>query len=361
MPLYLSEGGFATARDHAACRAAIRQGSRTFFAASLLLPSGVRQPAYGLYAFCRLSDDAVDLVGGLPSALERLRDRLARAYDGQPLPYAADRAMADLVRRFAIPRALPDALLEGLAWDAQGRRFEDLADLQAYAARVAGTVGVMMALIMGVRSQVALARASELGVAMQLTNIARDVGEDARAGRLYLPLRWLREAGIDPAAFLIDPVSNPPLKGVVARLLDEADKLYQRARAGISLLPIACRPAILSAALLYSEIGRELERLSLDSIAHRARVSGPRKAQLLAKAMLAAPWRAPAPPVRPLDAVYFLIDAVMRAPTPPRSERNPTRRNIRAQFLRVLEMFERLERAEQFGEQAHGPEQLRPG
>jgi phytoene synthase len=350
MPLSSSKSGFATAQDHAACRDAIRQGSRTFFAASLLLPPGVRQPAYGLYAFCRLSDDAVDLAGGSPFALERLRDRLARAYDGCPLPYAADRAMADLVGRFTIPRALPDALLEGLAWDAQGRRFEDLADLHDYAARVAGTVGMMMTLIMGVRSPVALARASELGVAMQLTNIARDVGEDARAGRLYLPLRWLREAAIDPAAFLAEPVSSPPLRAVIARLLDEADKLYETARAGVSLLPLACRPAILSAALLYAEIGRELERLSLDSIAHRARVSAPRKAQIVAKAMLAAPWRAPAPPVLALDAVFFLIDAVTKAPAPPRPERDATRLNVRAQFLRVLEMFERLERAEQFGE-----------
>jgi phytoene synthase len=201
-----------------------------------------------------------------------------------------------------------------------------------------------------VRSPVAMARASELGVAMQLTNIARDVGEDARAGRLYLPLRWLREVGIDPAAFLIEPVSSPSLRAVVARLLDEADKLYDRARAGVSLLPIACRPAILSAALLYAEIGRELERLSLDSIAHRARVSAPRKAQLVAKAMFAAPRLAPAPPVRALDSVVFLMDAVMRAPTPPRPERNATRPSIRLQFLRVLEMFERLERAEQYGE-----------
>jgi phytoene synthase len=350
MPLSSSKSDFATAQDHAECRDAIRQGSRTFFAASLLLPPGVRPPAFGLYAFCRLSDDAVDLAGGSPFALERLRDRLARAYDGCPLPYAADRAMADLVRRFAIPRALPEALLEGLAWDAQGRRFEELSDLLDYAARVAGTVGMMMTLIMGVRSPEALARASDLGVAMQLTNIARDVGEDARAGRLYLPLRWLREAAIDPAAFLIEPVSTPPLRVVVARLLDEADKLYARARTGVSLLPIACRPAILAAALLYAEIGRELERLSLDSIAHRARVSAPRKAQIVVNAMLAAPWRAPEPPIRALDAVLFLIDAVMKAPTPPRPERNATRLNLRVQFLRVLEMFERLERAEQYGE-----------
>ena len=349
MPPYSPESSFASAQDHAACRAAIREGSRTFFAASLLLPAAVRQPAYGLYAFCRLSDDAIDLEGGSPVALERLRERLARAYDGRPAPLAADRAMADLVRRHAIPRALPEALFEGLAWDAHGRRYEDLAELEDYAARVAGAVGVMMTLMMGVRSPEALARACDLGVAMQLTNIARDVGEDARAGRIYLPLRWLREAGVDPATFLADPTLTPALQAVVARLLSAAEALYARARGGVALLPAACRPAILTAALLYAEIGRQLERQSLDSISCRARVSAPRKGRLAAAALLAAPLLRPGPPAPALKGVAFLIDAVGTAPAPPPQ----TRRmgwDIRPQFLRVLEMFERLERAEQFGE-----------
>ncbi len=132
------------------------------------------------------------------AALGRLQDRLARIYAGNPYDAAADRAMADIVRRYAIPAELPEALLDGLAWDAQDRKFEDLSDVFDYAARVAGTVGVMMTLMMGVRSPDALARACDLGVAMQLTNNARDVGEDARAGRIYLPLRWLREAGHEP-------------------------------------------------------------------------------------------------------------------------------------------------------------------
>ena len=110
--------------------------------------------------------------------------------------------MADLMRRCAIPAALPEALLEGLAWDAEGRSYETIDELFDYAARVAGAVGVMMALIMDVRSPQALARACDLGVAMQLTNIARDVGEDARLGRIYLPRQWLREAGIDADAWL---------------------------------------------------------------------------------------------------------------------------------------------------------------
>ncbi len=343
------ENGFATAQDHAECRAAIRQGSRTFFAASMLLPAAVRQPAYGLYAFCRLSDDAIDLGGGSLAALARLQERLARIYERRPLPIAADRAMTDLVRTFSIPRDLPEALLEGLAWDAEGRRFETLADLQAYAARVAGTVGAMMTLMMGTRSPEALARACDLGVAMQLTNIARDVGEDARAGRLYLPLDWLREAGIDAQEFLANPRLTPSLQSVIARLLSEAETLYARARGGIAMLPPSCRPAILTASLLYAEIGRELERLSFNSIAHRARVPGPRKAKLLAQATLAAPWLKAPSPEPALDAVAFLIEAIRDAPAPPRRKQTSSFA-LRPQLLRVMEMYERLERAEQFGE-----------
>ena len=340
---------FASAADHAACRAAIRRGSRSFFAASLLLPRALRRPAYGLYAFCRLSDDAIDDATSSRGDVESLRVRLGRAYAGRPLAVAADRALADLVRRHAIPRAVPEALLEGLRWDADGRRYESLPELHDYAARVAGTVGVMMALLMGARGAEALARAGDLGVAMQLTNIARDVGEDARAGRLYLPLRWLREAGIDPQAFLDAPSASPALRGVVARLLREADTLYARARLGVARLPAACRPAILSAAMVYAEIGRDVEAAGHDSVARRARVSGARKLQLLGQALLAAPRLEAGAAHPPLPAMQFLIDAVARAPAPARAAQAAPR-GLRPQMLRVLAIYERLERAERFGE-----------
>jgi len=349
MHLHSSESRYASIEDQAACRDAIRQGSRTFHAASLVLPASVREPAYGLYAFCRLSDDVIDLDGGSLGALDRLRERLDRAYEGRPLAIAADRAMADLVRRFAIPRALPEALLEGLAWDAEGRRYEDIDDLFDYAARVAGTVGVMMTLTMGARAPQALARACDLGIAMQLTNIARDVGEDARAGRLYLPLRWLRDAGIDPDDFLARPVASAALKSVIARLLDQAERLYRRAHNGVACLPLICRPAILAAALLYAEIGRELERRSLDSIANRVRVPGARKAALLLRSLAMWPWLSNEPLIPPLRAADFLIDAVARSPAPPRGRKSGIG-DLRQQFLRVLDIFERLERAERYGE-----------
>jgi phytoene synthase len=339
---------FATAADHAHCAAAIRVGSRSFHAASLLLPPRVRKPAYGLYAFCRLSDDAVDLDGGSLDAVARLRARLALAYEGRPQDAPADRAMADVMRDYAIPRAAPEALLEGLAWDAEGRRYETFDDLQAYAMRVAGAVGVMMTLMMGVRDSATLARACDLGVAMQLTNIARDVGEDARAGRLYLPLAWLLEAEIDPDAFLAAPVATPAVKTVVARLLDEADLLYARARRGVAHLPKSCRPAILAAALLYAEIGRTLgRRHAFDSISHRARVNGGAKVALLGKAVALSPWLSRGAPAPALDSAAFLVDAVAREPVRGAPAQAA---GFVLQFVRTLEMFERLERAERFGE-----------
>ena len=310
MPQFSLDPPLASLRDHEECRAAIRSGSRSFYGASRLLPPSVRRPAFGLYAFCRLSDDAVDLEGGATAALERLRDRLVRASEGRPLPLAADRTMADLLRRSGIPLAVPLALLEGLAWDAEGRSYERLDDLFDYAVRVAGTVGVMMTLLMGVRSRRALARACDLGVAMQLTNIARDVGEDARLGRLYLPRQWLREAGVDAAAWIANPTPCDGIRSVVARLLEAAETLYSRAHAGVALLPASCRPAILAAALIYAEIGREIERNGHDSVTGRARVSGARKLELLAYAAAASPWLTKDASARPLECARFLMKAV---------------------------------------------------
>ena len=200
----------------------------------------------------------------------------------------ADRALAAVVTRFGIPQPLLAALLEGFAWDAEGRAYETLEEVHAYAARVAGTVGTMMALIMGASTSQALARACELGVAMQLTNIARDVGEDARNGRLYLPREWLREVGIDPEAWLRAPIFDGAIASVVQRLLNEADRLYRRAERGIAELPRDCRPAIQSARLVYAEIGREIERRGCDSLSHRAVVSKQRKLALMALSMEAS-------------------------------------------------------------------------
>jgi phytoene synthase len=338
--------------DLAACRELLRGGSRTFFAASLLLPPSVREPACALYAFCRLADDAVDLEGDREAALAQLRERLERAYEGRPLPFASDRALADVVARFAIPRELPEALLEGFEWDAEGRRYDDLSGLYAYAARVAGTVGAMMALLMGVRAPEVLARACDLGVAMQLTNIARDVGEDARAGRLYLPLEWLAEAGIDPERFLARPVFDDALGSVIQRLLRAADALYRRSAAGIAQLPLACRPGMQAARLLYAEIGRQVERHGLDSVSRRAVVPRSRKAWRLAGAIVAALLPESAEPAPALTETRFLVEAVADIATPSRQRGRlvPSEIawwNLSERIAWVIELFEELERREE--------------
>jgi 15-cis-phytoene synthase len=302
------------AEDLEACRDLLRVGSKSFSAAALLLPRRVRDSATALYAFCRLGDDAVDNATDPRAGLALMRRRLDAAYAGEPENHPADRALAAVVRLHDIPRTLPDALLEGFAWDAEGRRYPDIGALHGYAARVAGTVGAMMTLIMGVRSHAALARATDLGAAMQLTNIARDVGEDARAGRLYLPCEWLREAGLAPRDFLANPVFSPAVGIVVARLLAEAQRLYTRAESGIAMLPRDCRPAIRAAHRIYAEIGAEVTRNGFDSCSRRAVVSSSRKIALVARARLPSLARAEGGAEPPLAANAFLVNAVTPAP-----------------------------------------------
>ncbi len=349
------------ASDLAHCRQLLREGSRSFGAAAKLLPAGVRDAATALYAFCRVADDAIDLGDDRPAALAMLRERLDRVYAGTPADAPCDRAFARLVAGSGLPRELPQALLEGFEWDAEGRQYEDLGALHDYAARVAGTVGAMMAWVMGVRDAGALARACDLGVGMQLTNIARDVGEDARAGRLYLPRAWMRDAGIDPDAWLARPVFDAAIASVIGRVLNAAERAYARADAGIAALPKRCRPAIGAARVLYAEIGREVERRGLDSVSQRAVVPGRRKLAVLASMGVralrpggvhaaAAQRRRLAMP--PIAAVRFLVHAAatrhpVAAPPVPRRRMLRVPNPVAAVEQRVvwmLDLFARLER-----------------
>jgi phytoene synthase len=182
---------------------------------------------------------------------------------------------------------------------------------------------------------------------MQLTNIARDVGEDARMGRLYLPTSWLEEAGIDPDQWLASPSFGPALGAVIARLLAAAEALYARAEPGIAALPLACRPGIGAARLIYAEIGREVERRGLDSVSTRAIVSGRRKLSLLARSLAAAPLAAPAAAAMaapPLPETRFLVQAVAATPPP-----TPAVDGIAARITWTIELFERLQRQDRLG------------
>ena len=275
-----------------------------------------------LYAFCRLADDAVDDSAQKAAAVIALERRLDLAYRGAPRNAPVDRAFARLIAQVALPRALPEALIEGLAWDAEGRRYSDLSGVLAYSARVAAAVGAMMCLLMGVRDPHRLARACDLGLAMQLTNIARDVGEDAREGRLYLPTDWLDAEGVNPATIAGMTTASPALKRLTRRLLSEGNRLYLRAEPGITALPLSCRPGIMAARLVYDGIGQALAARDHDNIAHRARTTGRQKlvwlgragAESLATTLMPRPATLYAPPAA---ETAFLVRAAADYPAQP--------------------------------------------
>lgn len=296
--------------DLRACHDILTRGSKSFVAASRMLPRRLHDRTAALYSFCRVADDAVDLGTDVRTAIARLHQRLDRVYAGTPEPDPVDRAFCNVVQTCGIPQAIPRALIEGFEWDAQKRRYATALELDAYCARVASTVGVMMTLLFGERSPALLARACDLGMAMQLTNICRDVGEDARAGRIYLPLDWLAEAGVDKEELVARPAHSPALAGVVKRVLDRADACYQRADLGMTLYPYDCRLGVRAARLIYAEIGRVIAKNGYDSVSTRAYTSKARKLWLLVRALPVLLKRRRTSNQPPHPEVKFLVDAV---------------------------------------------------
>jgi phytoene synthase len=284
----VAPAGETAAADLAVCHAAIRERSRSFYAASRLLPAAVRDAAVATYAFCRAADDAVDDPGNPDAVRARhaeTRRRLDAIYGGEPVDTASGRAFAAVVAAAGIPRDEPEALLAGMEMDLGDVRVPDEAALLLYCYRAAGVVGRMMSRIMGRGDDQALVRAVHLGVAMQLTNIARDVGEDAVRDRVYLPATWLAEAW-GSAAEVLAGRPTPSVRAATLRLLERAEAYYESGIAGIALLPPRCRPAILSAALLYRAIGRRVQARGGDGVSSRARVGGAGKARLIVAAAL---------------------------------------------------------------------------
>ena len=330
--------------DLDACVALMRGGSKSFFAASRLLPPRVRAASIALYAFCRVADDVVDDGENPFEGLIELRERLDNIYGGKPQFALEDQALAIVVHQYQLPRSLLDALLEGFSWDAQGRSYETIEELHDYAARVAGSVGAMMCWIMGQHQTSVLARACELGVAMQLTNIARDVGDDAKIGRLYLPRQWLKDEGIDPAAWLRKPHFDSRLRMVIKRVLSEADDLYVRGTLGIADLPRDCRAAVLAARLIYAEIGNQLGREGYNSVDSRAVVGSARKLALLGQSQLQAGWlKSDVEEKVPLAAISYLVQSCQKASG--LSGRLPDgfpNRTVSERIEWMLDLFERL-------------------
>lgn len=270
--------------DLAACRSSLRSKDRRIIAAGMMLPPRVRDALTPVVAFFSAASDAAAQEGAEPTLVDDLRLRVDAIYGGTPSASPLDRALAKVVTGYGLPRATFDWFLEGLTWDIDCRRYATDGALLDYAVRTAGAVGVAASFVMGRARQVVLERACDLALAMKLTTIARDVGEDARRGRLYLPIEWLEEAGVDVDLFLEHPTASAGVRSVVGRLLLTADAFYKRADPGIGAMPLACRPAVRAARYLFSALGDEIERAGCDSVSRRLDVSTPRAARLALRA-----------------------------------------------------------------------------
>ena len=286
----------------------IQAGSSSFAAAAKLFDPDTRRSTVMLYAWCRHCDDVIDgqqlghgqREGSRDGSLQRLAELEAltrRACAGQRCGILAFDGLAEVVRQHDIPPALPLEHLAGFRMDVEGVRYETLSDTLHYCYRVAGVVGLMMARVMGARDPAVLDRACDLGLAFQLTNIARDIVEDAAIGRVYVPLQWLHTAGI-PADELCEPRHRQALAGVASRLLAAADPYYASARAGLAALPVRSAWSVATARDVYREIGRKVHARGAQAWDMRARTSGAEKAWFVARGMAVAlaTKALPAPP-----------------------------------------------------------------
>lgn len=299
--------------------AILRRHGRTFHLAGLFLAADTRHAAARLYAFCRHVDDLADRPTSLAGARARLEQAAEDIIQGHSnCPRVAD--FLELSAQHAIPRTPTLALIDGLLGDLGLVQFFSLDELLRYAYKVAGTVGEMMAALLACREErKALPYAVDLGVAMQLTNIARDVAEDALLGRVYLPAEWLGDAR--PVEFLPGVDGGPPrnpddevIRAAILALLEVAENYYASGISGLYYLPARARSAIAIAAAVYREIGRDLARRQARGWRQRTIVPGARRWRLAMQSLLQQARRpaAPAPHQADLHRAFADLRIPMR-------------------------------------------------
>lgn len=263
------------AADWERCRQVVREHGKTFFFASHFLPPDRRRAIHSAYAWCRIADDIVDRAPatGLAAAASAL-DAWERELDHPVHPISCAFAFARAAHD--VPDAAARDLVAGVRMDLAPAWYERWEDLEVYCYRVAGTVGLISAPIMGCPDRTALPRAVDLGIAMQLTNILRDVGEDAAMGRLYLPLEDLRTFGVDPEATLAGRPSGR-FRDLMAFEIERARSYYDSARGGIPALSPAGQLTALASAHLYGKILTRIEENGYEVFRTRAVVPNRRK------------------------------------------------------------------------------------
>ncbi|THF66231.1 presqualene diphosphate synthase HpnD [Pseudothauera nasutitermitis] len=247
---------------HAYCQDKAAQSGSSFYYSFLFLPTGRRQAITALYAFCREVDDVVDECHDLSLAQTKLdwwRQEVGRIYDGQPT-HPVGLALRDVLQHFDLPREQLLEIIDGMAMDLQQTRYLDFKGLQLYCYRVASVVGLLAAEIFGYSDRATLKYAHDLGMALQLTNIIRDVGEDARRGRIYLPIEDLQRFNV-PAADILEGRHGDNFRALMEFQAERARQYYAQA---FTQLPAvdrkSQRPGLVMAAIyraLLEEIARD--------------------------------------------------------------------------------------------------------
>lgn len=260
----------------------IRNGSKSFSLASLFFSNKEKIASWKLYSWCRYCDDLIDEVNDPQIMKERLEELKVQTYQLkiESLKNFYFTGMHEVMTEFKLPLNYPLDLLRGMEMDVVGRRFETLKDLEDYGYCVAGTVGLMMCHILGIRDEAALSYAVSMGKAMQFTNIARDISEDHKNGRLYIPLSWLREVGVREEELFMEE-NKDKLIFLQERLLSQASTFYAVGHEGLKFLSLRSSWAVLIASLIYAEIGRVIRKNPSLSFRKRAVVSTGRKLILI--------------------------------------------------------------------------------
>ena len=301
IPLTIETSGADPMRQSIAlCRAIISEHSKSFSLASRLLPRSSRDAAVVVYAWCRRADDAIDqaaIPNGkaeeceeyLDIVLDRLRSELDSIYAGHHQTDPVLSAFQQVAFHRHIPLLYPQELLAGMEMDVRPTVYQSMDDLLLYCHRVAGIVGLMMCHVLGIAHDDALPHAAHLGLAMQLTNICRDVEEDWQRGRCYLPRDILSASSASllssaPSTELPSDIRRD-LVQPVRRLLELAESYYRSGDAGLRYLDAKSAWAIRTARLVYSTIGDRIARQGHDVGAGRAFVPTTRKLSLVARSL----------------------------------------------------------------------------
>lgn len=273
---------------YALSREVTRVHAKSFYFASHVLPRERRDAAYAVYAFCRSADDAVDCAPSVDDARRQIaavHARLDRVFADQGIEVQTDLALADVARRFQLERAPFGALLAGMEIDLNPVSFRTFTELEDYCFKAAGVVGHMLLPVLGAQGPEARARAADLGIAMQLTNILRDVGEDLDRGRIYLPAEELAAFGLshdDVRERRTGPAWSRFMEAQVAR----ARAYYARADRGVPLIETyGGRLCTRVMRAVYGDILHQIERRGFDVFSGRARTSSGRKLALLGYAV----------------------------------------------------------------------------